>query len=165
MNKALIIVDMQNIFLKNMSSKNKNVLIQNQLPIIQSCVHKKIPIIELEYNCVGMPKGKTVSRLHTKYTPLRTIIKKDNGGFTKTILEKVLSEIKVKEIILIGINANGCVQDTALGGINRGYKITTALGVIANIWRDDLNLSRSNHLWYQKRTRLLPSPCKLIDYL
>jgi nicotinamidase-related amidase len=165
MNKVLIIVDMQNIFLKNMSSKNKNTLIQNQLSIIKSCINKKIPVIELEYNARAMPKGKTISDLHKKYTPYCTIVKTNNGGFTKTILDNVLKELKVKEIILIGINANGCVHDTAMGAINRGYKVTTALEAIASVWRNDLKLSKGNLAWYKKNTKLLASSAELTDYL
>ena len=156
---------MQNIFLKNMSQKNKYVLVQNQLSIVQACVDKNIPIIELEYDVIGMPKGKTVPQLHSQYRPLRTIIKKDNGGFTNTPLGEILSKMDVKEIILIGINANSCVQDTAIGGLNRGYRIMTAIGTIANVWRSDLELSRSNRLWYQKKRKLVSSPAELIACL
>lgn len=148
-----------------MSSKNKKTLIQNQIPIIQACVDKKIPVIELEYDVLGMTKGKTIPDLHKLYTPLQTIIKKNNGGFTKTTLEKTLSEINIREIILIGINANGCIQDTVIGAINRDYIVTTALGTIASVWRDDLELSKTNYLWYQKKTKLFSSPTELIDYL
>jgi len=165
MNKVLIIVDMQNIFLKNMSSKNKKILIQNQLSVIKACVKKKIPVIELEYDVVGMTKAKTISKLHNLYKPIYTVVKKDNGGFTNTDLEDTLIKMKVREIILIGINANGCVQDTAMGGINRGYKITTVLDTIANVWRDDLKLSKSNHIWYQERTSLFESTTEFIKHL
>lgn len=165
MNKALIIVDMQNFFLKNMKLKNKKELIKNQLFVIQACVGNKIPVIELEYAGTDTSRGKIISELHKKYTPHATIIKKDNGGFTNTVLEKVLTEIKVKEIILIGINANGCIQDTAMGGLHRGYKVTTALGCIANVWSDDLKLSKNNERWYKEKTKLFPTTNELVKYL
>jgi len=165
MKKVLIIVDMQNAFLKNMSTKNKKSLISNQISIINSCIEKNIPVIELEYDCLGMKTGKTVSELHKLYTPLQTIIKKNNGGFTNTTLDIFLKEINAKEVILIGVNANGCVQDTGMGAINRGYKVTTALGSIASVWRNDLELSRNNLSWYQNNTKLFLTTNELIEYL
>jgi len=165
MNRALVIVDMQNFFLKNMKKENKKQLIQNQLLLINSCVENNIPIIELEYAYRGENRGKTISELHKQYIPKYTITKFDNGGFTKTDLHNQLQKLNIQEIILIGINANGCVQDTAIGGLNRGYKITTEKGLIANTWSDDLHLSKSNGVWYQSKTQFFDSASELVKYL
>jgi nicotinamidase-related amidase len=165
MNRALVIVDMQNFFLKNMKKENKKQLINNQLCIIDYCVENNIPIIELEYAYPGENRGKTISQLPKQYIPKHTITKFSNGGFTKTDLDIKLQELNIGEIILIGINASGCVQDTAIGGLNRKYKITTAKGIIANTWSNDLDLSKSNSAWYQSKTQFLDSAENLVKYL
>lgn len=60
--KALIVVDMQNFFLKNMQSKNKKKLIENQIQVINHCIKNSIPVIELEYIYPGENRGKTIKK-------------------------------------------------------------------------------------------------------
>jgi len=165
MKKVLIIVDMQDYFLKNMDAKTKKEFIGNIIPIVKKCQDKNIPIIELEYAGVGKSRGKTISRLHSMYKSYSTIIKKSNGGFTRTKLDQDLRNLKAKEVILVGINANGCIQDTAIGALNRDYKVVTSLGAIGNTWSNDLNLSKNNLKWYQENTKLLNSTKELRDYI
>ncbi|MCX6716928.1 MAG: isochorismatase family protein [Candidatus Taylorbacteria bacterium] len=65
-----------------------------------------------------------------------------------------MKKLKAKQILLMGINANGCVQDTAMGAIKRGYKVITSLGIIANSKGNDLKLSSKNLKWYKENTRV-----------
>ena len=48
-NTALIVVDMQDFFLKNLGAENRNKLISNQINIINFFIKNKSNIIFLEY--------------------------------------------------------------------------------------------------------------------
>jgi len=153
-NTAVIIVDMQDFFLDNYTPKNKELLITNQIKIVELCVKNKLPFVILEYKCRGIFRGKLIQKLDKmiKNTCRETIIKESNSGFTDTNLDLILNNLKIKKILLLGINANGCVQDTAIGAIRRGYKVITAHGIIASSSRKDLDLSAKNLRWYKKNT-------------
>ena len=157
--KALILVDMQNYFLKNMQKEVRRELIQNQQEIVKECVKKNIPIIELEYKCLGVFRGHTVADIQKEVSKGNFILveKENNSGFTNTRLHETLRSLGVKELILIGINANGCVQDTAIAALHRKYKVTTASDVIASVYRSDIDLSPQNKKWFKSNTRFLDS--------
>lgn len=151
---AVIIIDMQNFFLNNFTPKNRELIIQNQIKVIELCVKKKLPFIILEYKCRGVFRGKLIKQIDKiiKNTYKETIIKESNSGFTKTNLDSILKKLKIKKILIMGINANGCVQDTAIGAIHRGYKVITAYGIIGSSSRKDIGLSAKNMRWYKKHT-------------
>ena len=156
-NTAVILVDMQDFFLDNFVKENKNQLISNQLEIIKSCVKNKLPFIILEYKCRGILRGKLIGSLDQiiNNTYRETIIKESNSGFTKTNLNSILIKLKIKQVLIMGINAHGCVQDTAIGALKRGYKVITAHGLIASSSRKNLDFSAKNKKWYQKNTIFL----------
>ncbi len=120
---AVIIVDMQKFFLNNFTPKNRGLLIANQIEVIKLCVKKKLPFIIFEYKCRGIFRGKLISQINNiiKNSYRETLIKESNSGFTKTNLDSILKNLKIKNILIMGINANGCVQDTAIGAIHRGF--------------------------------------------
>jgi nicotinamidase-related amidase len=153
-NTAVIIVDMQDFFLDNFTPKNRELLIMNQIKIIKLCVKNKLPFVILEYKCRGIFRGELIKKLDKmiKNTQKETIIKESNSGFTDTNLDSILNNLKIKQILLFGINANGCVQDTAIGAIRRGDRVITASGIIASSSRKDLELSVKNLKWYKKNT-------------
>lgn len=151
-NTALVVVDMQSHFLKNFDVSSRNQLVQNQLKVIQKCIKHKVPIVVLEFKCRGCKKVETIDEIKKKTKGVVTIIKENNGGFTDTNLNQILKNLKCRNILLIGINANGCVQDTAIGALHRGYGVITSKGLIANSSQKDLGLSRNNEKWYSKNT-------------
>ncbi|MFC1615065.1 isochorismatase family cysteine hydrolase [Patescibacteria group bacterium] len=166
-NKALILIDMQDFFLKKFVPSIKKNLIHNQTILIDKCIKNKIPIIVLEYKCRGIFRGETIPQLKKKVKPMlkEIIIKESNSGFTDTKLDTILKDLKVKEVILAGINANGCIQDTAIGALHRGYKVTTSFGVIANLSRKDLDLSKRNKDWFMNNTTFFEDVENLVNHL
>jgi nicotinamidase-related amidase len=166
-NKALILIDMQDFFLKKFVPSIRKNLIQNHSVLIDLCIKKDIPIIVLEYKCRGNLKGETISQLKKKIKDVlkKVIIKENNSGFTKTKLDMVLKDLKIDEVILAGINANGCIQDTAIGALHRGYDVTTSLGIMASSSRKDLDLSKKNKDWFVNNTTFFKDFKNLTKYL
>ena len=71
----------------------------------------------------------------------------------------------MKNILLMGINANGCVQDTAIGALYRKYKVITSHGIIASSSRKDINLSERNKDWFIKNTNYFENIEDVLIYL
>ncbi len=166
-NLAVIIVDMQDFFLKNFNTDIKRKLISNQIEIIDFCVKNKVPFIITEYKCRGIFRGKTINKIQSKLKEVKTqkIIKLHNSGFTKTNLDQILNDLKIKKLLIIGINANACVQDTTIGARHRGYKIFVSKGVMACSSRKDFELSKRNEKWFEKNTTLFKNVGELQKYL
>ena len=148
---AVIIVDMQDFFLKNLDVHVRSTLIKNQIHAIDSFMKSGTPIILVEYKAGGVLRGPTTASLRSRLGayPLATLIKESNSGFTKTGLEDLLKKARVRKIALMGINANACIQDTAIGALRRGYEVIVTKGLVANSYRKDLELSSRNERWFR----------------
>lgn len=165
---AIIIIDMQDFFLKNFMKEIPPILIKNQLSVIDICISKKIPLIVLEYKCRGIFRGETTKQLNNKIKNIphsKVLIKENNSGFTDTNLSEILGNIKCKKLLLMGVNANGCVQDTAISAIRKGYKVIVSKGVMASSGRKDMELSKRNENWYKENTMLFSNVGNLLKYL
>ncbi len=156
-NTAVIIVDMQDFFLKNFKSDIRNKLIANQIKVIDFYLKNKTPFVLLEYRCRGIFRGKVIKEIDQRIKGVNReyIVKENNSGFTNTKLDEILKKWGIRNIVLMGINANGCVQDTAIGAIHRGYKVLTSFDIIASSSRADFSLSPQNKKWYQKNIGLM----------
>lgn len=133
---AVILVDMQCHFIGQIRHSAKSSLIKNQQRILQSCQENDIPICVLEY--IG--SGETISRLAKKLKcvpRVRTIKKCHDDGFRDTELDRVLENWGVSNILLMGINAEYCVKETAKSALKHGYRIMTAPGLISGSAQHD----------------------------
>ena len=159
---AVLVIDMQDFFLDKFRPEKRRALIEQQSKVIDFCSKHQIAIILLEYK----DRGQTTASLRhilKKGTNVNVeIITKDsNGGFTNTDLDEVLKHKNVKNIVLMGINGSGCIQDTAIGALNRGYKILTSGEVIASSTNRDRDLATSRK-WYSKKGHFFESTDELL---
>lgn len=154
---AVILIDMQDFFLQHFKDSIKKTLIENQLRVLDKCAKQKIPLIVVEYKARGKFRGSTTGKLNQKLKTIshELIIKESNSAFTNTDLDKILKGLHTKKLFIIGINANACIQDTAIGAIHRGYKVTVSKGLTACASRTDMELSKRNEEWYRSNCRLL----------
>jgi nicotinamidase-related amidase len=159
---VVVLVDMQNFFLQRIPKSAHKELIENQISILKLCAEKKIPVIVLEYK----NRGKTIPALQPALKKVVTeiISKPHNSGFRDTNLEEILKELKAKSVILMGINGSGCVQDTAIGAIYRGYKVLTARGVVASSSIKDSRLATTKK-WFSENGTFLESTQQLSSEL
>jgi nicotinamidase-related amidase len=162
-NLAVIIIDMQDFFLEKFTNEKRKVLIENQSRVIAFCMTRKIPIIFVEYQ----GRGTTTAILQQAVKDVsdtEIVIKDSNGGFTNTNLDEILHNKNVKNIVLMGINASGCVQDTAIGALHRGYQVITSRGVVASSTKRDSDLNTSKK-WYSENGLFFEDTDGLIDYI
>lgn len=160
---GVVIVDMQDFFLKKFNQNKVNLLIKNQQKLLDFCIKNRIPVFVLEYE----KRGKTTRPLKLYFQKLKTvevIVKTHNSGFRGTNLEELLAKSKIKKIILAGINGSGCVQDTAIGALRRGFKIITSGEIIASNTKRDSNLMTSRK-WYSKNGIFCERITDLSEYI
>jgi nicotinamidase-related amidase len=161
--KAVLIIDMQDFFLAKFQPERKERLILNQLKVVDICITRNIPIIVIEFK----DRGETIASLSNSLKSVSTtfvITKEFNSGFRGTNLDEILRQRQVEEIVLMGINASGCVQDTAISALKRGFKIVTSAEVIASATERDKDLDTSRK-WYPKKGIFLDNTEELIQFL
>jgi len=127
---AVVIVDMQQDFLKIISPEKRDRIIRNQIRVIRYCSANEIPIVVLEIS----KYSDTIAELQEHLVlPLRTrkFQKKVDNGFTNPEIKGYLKGLNIKSLFFMGINADACVMRTAEGGLHSGYDVATAEEVIA----------------------------------
>lgn len=168
MNKsAVVMIDMQDFFLENLADESRRKLIENQSWVLDLCAKREIPLFVFEYNAGGVLRGPTTKLLQDKARGVSgvTIVKDNNSAFVGTNLHERLKEKKIRTLFIIGINANGCVQDTAMGALRRGYKVFTSTDLIASTSRGTLGLSKRNEHWYRSNNLLLKNVQEVVDLI
>lgn len=56
--------------------------------------------------------------------PSEVVVKRKGDSFMGTGLDQILEAHQVGKLVLVGLDAAGCVRSTALAALNRGYKIS-----------------------------------------
>lgn len=74
-------------------------------------------------NAPGAP-GTEMDRRLSRIPGTRTFTKLDSDAFSNTEFDAYLKENQVNHIIITGLDAAICVDATARGALNRGYKVT-----------------------------------------
>jgi ureidoacrylate peracid hydrolase len=145
MKPALIVIDMQNDFVKDTSPYSCQMLDDSLIlrvkKLINFCRGKKIPIIYTQHSIkpdksnaeIGEPKNVRACIIGTKgweiirkVAPRKEdiVIRKDRfSAFFNTKLENVLKNLKVDTLILCGVLTNNCVRATAEDAYYRNYKL------------------------------------------
>ncbi len=129
---AVILIDMQEDFVKDLRAGEAKRIIPNQLEILKYCNQFSIPIVVLELNVQSYGKTNEILLNEAKKNHhFRLIGKEYDNGFFKTELDYHLKALGIKKLFIMGINANYCVKETARGAIDNGYKIMTSNEVIS----------------------------------
>lgn len=155
-NLAVVIVDMQEPFLAGINRASRKAIIRNQLALIGFCADHDIPVAVLEYH----GDKETIKPLLKKLSAVRrsiVIAKSGDNGFTATNLGKQLREWEVDTVLLAGVNASCCVQETAQGALEAGYRILTAKDLMADSHADHCILEA--YEWFRENG-VLVSRCK-----
>lgn len=133
---AVLLIDMQNVFVNHLRCGAKEKIIPKQIEIIRKYAKNNIPVYVIELSNTDFPKdimslNPQISKELEKFKNKILIVKNKDNAFTDTDLEKLLSEQKITHLLLMGVNAQGCVLETAKTAIEKGFKIMTAATLIA----------------------------------
>lgn len=127
---GVVLVDMQNPYVKWISQSRIDKLVKNQTKVIGYYSKKDIPLAVLQIK----NQGDTIDALKEPLANVKrrkTIWKCSDNGFNETNLAEILRAWKITHICLMGINASSCVLATAKGAVNKGFQVFTAEHIIA----------------------------------
>jgi len=91
-----------------------------------------------EHNLEGSPGTEIISELHH---PTDYVInnKKRLDCFYGTDLRQLLDTLGAKNVVLMGINTNTCVLNTAFTAFNLDYRVVVLSDCVASMYGDDLH--------------------------
>ena len=92
-----------------------------------------------EHNVEGSPGTEIIPELHR---PGDYVInnKKRLDCFYGTDLRQLLDALKVKNVVLMGINTNTCVLNTAFTAFNFDYRVVVLSDCVASMYGEDLHV-------------------------
>lgn len=142
---SMLLIDMQPSFLKRMDEMELDTLISSQVDVLRFCARYDVPVIVLEYD----GEGRTIWGLEeeVKRVPRYQIVTKPkDDGFIDTHLDYILKEWQITNLCLMGVNASGCVRDTAESALDRNIEIITAEQLIADpyLWNENKSIDFFN---------------------
>jgi len=143
-----LIIDMQPDFLRSIEDSERAKLISSHLKMAKFLVANNIPTVVLEY----WDEGSTEREIRDEIDKLpkhKYITKYDDDGFTQRSLHETLRDWKIKDLIIMGINASFCVKDTAQSAIRKGYSIYTARQLLANQSYEQSFFNDDVPLWFE----------------
>ncbi len=155
---SLVLVDMQEYFLESFKKDVREELISNQLNFLKRMEKTEIPLAILEYS----GEGSTVEPLlsQAKLFQRNYFIEKSyNDGFEGTNLREKLHEWHTRSILLMGVNANFCVKETAESAREEGFGIVTSIELIG-----DHTVPICTYAgWFQRNGVYFPSYANLVE--
>ena len=82
------------------------------------------PLLNLINN--SMARGTEGAELDPRLelTSEHVIVKRKNDSFRDTNLDELLHELEVGKVVIVGLDADGCVDATLNAALNRGYEVS-----------------------------------------
>lgn len=135
---ALIMIDCQNTYRHGvMQLENVEAAILECQKLLEMARDLKSPIIHIQHDAgVGTPYDITVDigAISTEVAPKsgeKVVVKNYPNAFVQTELEAYLKSLGVENIVLAGFMTHMCVNSTAHGGFNLGFKPTVVASATA----------------------------------
>lgn len=125
---ALLVIDIQNEFLKYMSEDDKKMGMEIINGAIYMFRQHNLPIIRVYHTDPNWgPKPGTEPFEFPKSVIIKDndpqVIKNFGSAFQKTDLDEILKEKGCNTLFLCGLSSVGCVLATYFGGMERDYKV------------------------------------------
>jgi nicotinamidase-related amidase len=135
---ALIMVDCQNTYRQGlMQLTNVEAAIKEAQKLLQLARDLKVPIIHIQHDAgVGTPYDVTaeIGKISVEVAPKNgenVITKNYPNAFVATPLEAQLKALGIENIVLAGFMTHMCINSTARGAFNLGFKPTVVASACA----------------------------------
>ncbi|MCD5381642.1 MAG: cysteine hydrolase [Candidatus Pacebacteria bacterium] len=133
---AILLIDMQESFMSGHKEGAIDTIIKNQIRILKDCAEYDIPVFKIEW----YDKGNTLKELQTELNEVPrvfSIIKYRNSAFASSALVKALNLLNTKHLVLVGVNTQYCIKDTAESALRRDIEIVTGIDLVSGKWKHD----------------------------
>ena len=129
--KAVFIIDMQPNYLQNIADETRRLIISKQLYVIGLCARYYISVFIIETDFLGNTITPIMGTMLS--SKKAWCVKKDfDDAFFLTDLSQLMRTENIKSVFLTGINAEACVQDTAIGAIENNLSVASNRSVVAS---------------------------------
>lgn len=142
---AVLLIDMQTGFYRDLLPEVRIRLIANQQRVLRQCAIHDVPVVVIELRGYAFTFGELLQSLWD-IPRVVSIGKSGADGFDGTDLDDVLQSFGARTLILMGIFASACVISTAKSAIARGYKLCICEGFIADELRR--GIEDSGRAWF-----------------
>jgi len=116
---ALVVIDVQEKLFAHMAEKEK--LAENVSRLIQFARIIKIPVILTEQYPKGL--GQTIPQIKVLVPDLKPVEKLEFSCFGSNRFRETFATTQIKTLILTGIEAHICVAQTAIEGLEKGFRM------------------------------------------
>ncbi|NIO21352.1 MAG: isochorismatase family protein [Candidatus Aenigmarchaeota archaeon] len=134
---CLVVIDVQEKFRPVIFEFNK--MAENIKKLVGSFRILNVPIIVTEQNPDKL--GRTVPGVSKVLGSFKPFEKLHFSCFGDKKFEKELRKLKVKDIVLCGLEAHVCVLKTALDGVKRGYNVHVVYDAVSSRKQMDWSIS------------------------
>ncbi len=138
-NQALVVIDIQPVFMKEpkMLTLDGDHLVPRCKDLIARARSAGAPVVYVQHvDPEDMPEGTPMTEIafHPDLAPRAgepVIEKRFGSGFMQTNLKETLDEIGVRHLLICGLSAYGCVNQTVLFAKLYGYDVTVIQDAVA----------------------------------
>lgn len=137
-NSALIMVDCQNTYRRGvMQLTNVEPAIIEAQKLLQMARDLKVPVIHIQHDAgVGTPYDVTaeIGAISAEVAPKNgeaVVVKNYPNSFWNTNLEAQLKALGIENVVLAGFMTHVCINSTARGAFNLGFKPTVVASACA----------------------------------
>ena len=137
-NSALIMVDCQNTYRRGvMKLTNVEPAIIEAQKLLQMARNLKVPVIHIQHDAgVGTPYDVTaeIGTISAEVAPKSgeaVVVKNYPNSFWQTNLEAQLKALGIENLVLAGFMTHVCINSTARGAFNLGFKPTVVASACA----------------------------------
>ncbi|WP_202710546.1 cysteine hydrolase family protein [Sporosalibacterium faouarense] len=129
-NTALLVIDVQNGLFSDPKCPvyKEKMLIENIKKVIKKATEANIPIIYIQHTDDSwIPKGSKVWQIYEQIKPSKEdkkIIKFTPDAFYKTSLNSELKNNGIKNLVIVGLQTEYCIDTTCRRAFSLGFKTT-----------------------------------------
>jgi len=158
---AALLIDMQERFLKRYTVNNLEPIISAQTAVLRFCGSHDIPLVVIEYYGCGST-AFSLREVIADIPRTLTVEKSVPDAFAFTSLDEQLRRWNVTDLLVMGIYASACVQDTSKKALQKGYHLHTARDCIADAFTL-CGEGKTSFDWYKEHVNLYKTNKKLLE--
>src|SRR5919201_453711 len=124
-NTALLVGDVQNGVVED--AHERDAVIANVAGLVERARQEGTPVVWVQHSDEHLARGSDDWRIVPELSPAEDepLVEKNYGdSFEDTDLERVLSDLGVCRLVVVGAESDACVRSTLHGAFIRGYDTT-----------------------------------------
>lgn len=124
-NTALLVIDVQNGVVG--AAHERETVVANVRSLVEKARREQVPVVWVQHSDEQLVKGSDEWRIVPELSRAgdEPLIEKNYGdSFENTRLERVLSDLRVGRLIVVGAQSDACIRSTLHGAFVRGYDAT-----------------------------------------